>query len=102
MLVTAAGLTRIRITPTFPETTAPTCASPGLKNEMVPELSTPATSKGEANQTAGFTSSVFPESSLATALNCSRCPTSASVTPAVTYTDFTGAGVESVFAGPDC
>src|SRR5262245_19849194 len=93
MLVTAAGLTLILAKPTLPATTAPTWASPGLKNETVPSLSAVATSNGEANQTAGLTSSVFPDSSLATAVIFTCCPTSTSATPEVTSTVLTGAGV---------
>src|SRR3989442_10480874 len=100
MIVTGAGLTLIRAKPTLPATTAPTCASPGLKNEMVPELSALATSKGAANQTAGLTSSVLPDSSLATAVNFSCCPTSASATGEVTSTVLTRGA--SGLTGSDC
>src|ERR1043165_6240369 len=59
---------------------------------MVPVLSAPATSNGAANQAAGLTSTVLPDSSLATAVNFTCWPTSASTMVGVTSTVFTVAG----------
>jgi len=44
-----------------PATIAPTTTSPGLKNETVPDWSTPARSKGAANQAEAEAGVVLPD-----------------------------------------
>src|SRR5271155_607001 len=63
--------------PGLPATTAPTVTCPAARNTTVPSSSAPAISGGKAIQIMGFTSIVFPVSSLATAVNLILSPTCA-------------------------
>jgi len=74
----------------LPATIAPTTTSPGLKNETVPDWSTPAKSKGAANQAVAAVGVVLPEGSFITALNFTFWPAVMSEVSGVSSTVLVG------------
>src|SRR6266545_4593936 len=68
MRVTGPALTITRVSTVLPPTIAPTSTSPGLKNETVPDSSTPARSNGAANQAEAGALVLFPDASFTTTL----------------------------------
>jgi hypothetical protein len=72
----------------LPATIAPMTTSPGLKNETIPDWSTPAKSKGAANQAVAAAGVVLPEASFVTARNLTFWPTVMSEVSGVISTVF--------------
>src|SRR6266498_1142683 len=80
---------------------APTNTSPGLKNETVPDSSTPARSNGAANQADAGALVLFPDASLTTAVNFTFWPTEMSDVAGVSSATFVEVGAEVCYCAAE-